>query len=327
MDVSTSLEVISRWDQLLAERFPRRFTGKQKAAFLDAIDQELQASGYETERITNNSFGIVSRVLATTCASPKVIFMAHYDTPMMMPFWIMPVYALFGHTRQIASTLILMAGIWLATNLDALLPQVPYMENVVGLLLFVLVASFLVMAFANPSNREDNTSGVIGLLALAEWVKDQPELKERVQFAFLDNEEWGLLGSGGLKKVWDRRGHPYQNADIIALDCVSRGSVPLVVYHHKHSTADRVLPFLKEHLPAARLINMRWVPLSDNYTFQEQGAIDISFADPSLIPGGYYIPRIHVPADKDFSAPKLDLLVSGLKDYLLSRAAPPPPLS
>ena len=63
---------------------------------------------------------------------------------------------------------------------------------------------------------------------------------------------------------------------------------------------------------------MQWVPLSDNYTFRAEGAIDISFADPSLVPGGYYIPRIHVPADNDFSAEKLNLLVSGIQDYLLT---------
>ncbi len=67
--------------------------------------------------------------------------------------------------------------------------------------------------------------------------------------------------------------------------------------------------------------------MSDNYTFKGEGAIDISLADPALIPGGFYIPRIHTPADKDFSVERLSLLVAGIQDYLAASLAPAPPLS
>jgi hypothetical protein len=59
------------------------------------------------------------------------------------------------------------------------------------------------------------------------------------------------------------------------------------------------------------------MPLSDNYAFRKAGAINISFADPSLIPGGYYIPKIHVPADNDLSPTNLSSLVTGLTEFLL----------
>lgn len=314
-----SIDQIAQWDRLFAERFPRRFNGKQKEPFLQALDGELRALGFATERINFRTFGFPNRLLATRCASPAVIFLAHYDTPMIMPFWISPIYRLFGHTRQVASTLFLCFLIWLIPGLAALLPQVPYIEAASSLFIFVLLASFVVMLFANPSNREDNTSGVIGLLALAERVKDQPRLKDRVQFVFLDNEEWGLLGSSGLKQLWDQQKYAYAGAAIISLDCVSRGSVPLVIYHHQNPAAQKILPYLQKYLPGARTFNMKWVPLSDNYTFRKEGAIDISLADPALIPGGYYIPRIHVPADRDFSAEKLEQLVAGINDYLADR--------
>lgn len=321
-----AIEQIAIWDRIFAERFPRRFTGAQKEQFLQALDQELQARGFATERIDFRTFFFSNRLLATRCDAPRFIFLAHYDTPMIMPFWIPPIYHLFGHTRAIASSLFLIFALWLLSILPVLLPKTQFVQFVFALLLLLLLLSFAVAMFANPFNREDNTSGVIGLLALADWVKDQPELKDRVQFVFVDDEEWGLFGSMGLKQLWDRRKHPYAAADIIALDCVSRGTVPLVIYHHHAGPAWEVVPFLQKYQPAARALNMGWVPLSDNYIFRGEGAIDISLADPSLIPGGYHIPRIHTPADKDFSAERLSLLVAGIQDYLAARHTPVPPV-
>ena len=207
MDNPMGIEQINAWDRSFAERFPRRFIGKQKERFLQAVEQDLQARGFATERVNFRTLGFPNRLLATRCANPAVIFLAHYDTPMMMPFWIAPVYRLFGHTRQVASTLFLVLCIWLFPFLLALLPHSPFFQWIYLLLGLALAASFIAMLFPNPSNREDNTSGVIGLLALADRVKDQPQLKERVQFVFLDNEEWGLLGSSGLKQIWRQRKH------------------------------------------------------------------------------------------------------------------------
>ena len=180
----------------------------------------------------------------------------------------------------------------------------------------LLVLSFIPMLIPNPHNREDNTSGVIGLLALADQIKDRPALKDKVQFAFLDNEEWGLLGSGVLKAQWDKQGHPYQEAVIISLDCISRGRVPLVIHHGKSEYARQVLPYLQKYLPEARLVNMRFIPLSDNYTFRQQGAVDITFTDRALVPGGYYVPRIHVRQDNDLSAERLAACVQGLVEFI-----------
>jgi hypothetical protein len=172
------------------------------------------------------------------------------------------------------------------------------------------------MLIPNPHNREDNTSGVIGLMALADWIKDQPALKAKVQLVFLDNEEWGLLGSGGLKEYWNKQGYPYQEAVIITLDCISRGRVPLVLHHGKDQHARHVLPYLQKYLPEAKIVNMRFIPLSDNFTFRKQGAIDITFTDRSLVPGGYYVPRIHVRQDNDLSPERLAACIDGLSDYL-----------
>ncbi len=131
--------------------------------------------------------------------------MAHYDTPTIKPFWISPLYTIFGHTRQITMAVALIISILLpnllATEISARFPSLAaVMAITLALFYGLLVLSFIPMFIPNPHNREDNTSGVIGLLALADRIKEQSALKAKVQFAFLDNEEWGLLGSGGLKE-------------------------------------------------------------------------------------------------------------------------------
>jgi hypothetical protein len=92
-----------------------------------------------------------------------------------------------------------------------------------------------------------------------------------------------------------------------------------VVYHKASRLAKAVLPYVQRHISVAEAIDMKGTPLSDNFTFREMGSIDISLAEPSLIPGGYYIPRVHTPKDDDFSSDNLQALIEGLTDFLEAR--------
>ncbi|GIK56734.1 MAG: M28 family peptidase [Chloroflexi bacterium] len=289
-------------------RYPVRITKKQKEQFLQEWETELHARNFTTSRIVARKL-LRCTNLDTDCENPRVIFMAHYDTPSIIPFWFSWLFRLIGHTRQILA-LVLLVGLLVLVSL--LLASVG-LATWFHLLIFL---SLLTLFIPNPHNREDNTSGVIGLMALADWLHQQPALQNEVQLLFLDNEEWGLLGSGALKQVWQKQGHPYQNAVIINLDCISRGQTPLLIYHRNGAVAERLRPYLQKHLPPLQIMDMGPVPLSDNYTFGREGAVDISYADPTLIPGGYYIPRIHTPADNDFFPDKLQPLLQGLTDFL-----------
>jgi hypothetical protein len=241
--------------------------------------------------------------------------MAHYDTPTIMPFGFSLIYTLFGHTRQVLSS------IFVLILLVTLFIYYAWLKYVLldfwATLYLILILSLFVFPFffPNPWNAEDNTSGVLGLLALADWAKDKP-FKKDLQFVFLDNEEWGLIGSNAIKMKWEKSGHLNADTTIISLDCVSRGGKPLIVYHKNDSIAQEVYPFMRRYLPQTEVFDMKKIPLSDNYTFRKLGAIDISFADPAIIPGGYYIPKIHIPRDREFSPEKTALLVEGLTDFI-----------
>jgi hypothetical protein len=228
-----------------------------------------------------------------------------------------PLFKLLGHTRQYHGLILLLLIIYGPALLAGLIPEwAPALKTVTNLLLLLFSLSLLALLIPNPHNREDNTSGVIALLALADWLKDKPELRPHVQFAFLDNEELGLLGATGLRTYWQQQRHPYQHAAIICLDCVTRGKIPLIVHHKNDTIARKVAPHLQAHLPQTQVLNLKRLPLSDNYAFKDLGAIDISFAEVSTIPGGYYIPRIHVPGDNDFSAENLTPLLTALTEFL-----------
>lgn len=311
-----NIEQLKKWDIDWSERFPIRLTKKQKERFLEELEKELQDRHFETERVNTRSLVILNRSLVTKCKKPRVIFLAHYDTPTIMPAWGSILFRFFGHTRQIMGLFFVLA-LLLTPSFVPFFSEQPQISTFMSIISVALLVTSISTLIPNPHNREDNTSGVIGLMALADWAKDKPHIKEHIQFVFLDNEELGLLGSNGVKRLWNKQQHPYSDAAIVCLDCVSRGQKPLIVYHKNDAIAQRVMPFLQEHLPEAKKIDMNIIPLSDNYTFRKVGAIDISFADPSLLPGGYYIPRVHVPADNDFSPTNLSSLIAGLTEFLL----------
>jgi hypothetical protein len=154
-----------------SKRFPVRLTRKQKEAFLHELETELTARHFPIQRIDVRYLGIPNRLLATKCDNPKVIFLAHYDTPTIMPFWIGIFFKFWGHTRQISGGIILTVLIFIGADLLSR----STLSGAVGVYYAVLLVSLLSLFIPNPHNREDNTSGVIGLMALADWIKDKPD--------------------------------------------------------------------------------------------------------------------------------------------------------
>ncbi|RPI83460.1 MAG: M28 family peptidase [Chloroflexi bacterium] len=311
-DISEAVTQAAAWDANWAERFPVRITGKQKTAFLNELEQELKLRGFETERHAFRSLGFTNQVLITRCSEPRAIFLAHIDTATIMPFWLAWLSRLFGHTRQVEMTIaVFLFILFFYELLPKLMPSL-ILDIAQVFLGAVLLISSITLLIPTPHNREDNTSGVLGLMTLADWMKDKPVLRERVQFAFVDNEELGLLGSSALKRYWDQSKHPYQNAVIVSLDCISRGKKPLLVYHKEDNLARRLLPYIQRLLPDTETTNMGFLPLSDNYTFREHASVNISLADRSILPGGYFIPDIHSPGDNDFSTERFGKLMEGI---------------
>jgi hypothetical protein len=75
----------------------------------------------------------------------------------------------------------------------------------------------------NKFNFNDNTSGIIALLYLAQRVANEhPEIKDRLLFVFSDNEEAGVLGAKKLsKRLLEKRGtEKFKDIVHLNFDCI-----------------------------------------------------------------------------------------------------------
>ena len=84
----------------------------------------------------------------------------------------------------------------------------------------VILADVTLMMFgpANPSNANDNTSGVVSVLKLAEqWPVDQ---RDQVCFVLFDLEEAGLIGSYSYRSAHKKS---TENQLVWNIDCVGEG--------------------------------------------------------------------------------------------------------
>lgn len=57
-------------------------------------------------------------------------------------------------------------------------------------------------------------------------------------------------------------------------------------------------------------------PLSDNFNFRQYAAVDISLADPVLLPGGSHIAKGHTLWDNDFTPQNVLAVVNALTDFM-----------
>ena len=298
-------------EQLLEKlnQYPRRLNKKQKARFRKLLHAILSDSGYSSRDQKNK--GLLRSVnIETDCDAPDYLIAAHYDTPTIMPPWMDGLFRLFGHTRQI---LIIVIMIFLGIGLNL----IGYAGEIV---LSVLGLSLLTLAFPNPRNDNDNTSGVLGCLLLARKVADDPILKDKVKFVFFDHEEWGLVGSSAFARYKRSLGVDLRRLRIITLDCIGRGDIPMVVRNGKSPFAETLHQSLKEQNPNTLIKDSGIIPLSDNYSFKTAGAVNISVFNRSLIPGGYVIDRVHLPSDKGLDFSRVHQVVDGVYDYMRSES-------
>jgi hypothetical protein len=283
----------------------RRFFRKEKNKFLDTVEEKLIEYGYEFER---KKFGkiIKSVNLETKSNQPEYIFIAHYDTATIMPFWLSWLMKLFGHNNQLFMIFVL---VFFARSLSALAD----FSVIFSVIYYIFIISLLTILIPNRKNFDDNTSGVIALLSLAKKCKENGI--DHVKFIFADNEEIGLIGSSAHRKYLEREQLISPHSKIISLDCVGAGKVPLIV---RNSKSDYEPLFYKEfqkefeHCKSIQMI----LPVSDNFPFRKYGALNISFMDRAVMPSGYYIPKIHSHKDNSIDMNQIEKLTDVLANII-----------
>ncbi|MEL6718690.1 MAG: M28 family peptidase [Bacteroidota bacterium] len=293
------------FEQLKA--YPKRFRRAEKEAFLEAAEQLFKDWGYKTQRLEKTGKIWTSVNLETKVKSPEFIILAHYDTPTMLPPWFEPFIRIFGHTRPFVLSLILLAFF-------ALLIYLP--GKIFAIIAIVIGLSFLMILLPNPKNYNDNTSGVLGLLSLAEELKDIARAKCRVKFVLVDNEEMVLTGAEHLRDIWEEEGASFGDARILSLDCIGWGKQPVIIRNGPSYVGVELLSIFQEEKPESKLVNMGFMPLNDNYIFRDSGAVLVSYMNKASIKNSYYIKNIHSIFDKRIDLNQVKWIVDNILEYM-----------
>ena len=198
--------------------FPIRKSKKQKQDFRNQVISYTQSLGLSA-RTESASFGAQNIVIGDP-ERAKILVTAHYDTPARLPFpnFITPCNLLPFILYQLFMTIILLVPPVLLGGLVGALTGMILIGELVYFSIFALEFCLMLYGPANPSNANDNTSGVITLLELATNLPK--EHRDKVCFVLFDLEEGGLIGSASYRKAHKTASN---HQTVLNLDCVGNG--------------------------------------------------------------------------------------------------------
>lgn len=200
------------------EQFPVRKSKKQKQAFRASVQEYLESMGY-TVSFEKGSFG-AQNIIAGDPKTAKFLVTAHYDTcaRMYVPNLITPCNLLLYLLYQVA----ILVPIFLVGDIFGRVAGSIADSADVGLmaknLSLLAILALLIAGPANPSNANDNTSGVVTVLEIARSLPEN--LRGQVCFVLFDLEEAGLIGSYFYRSKHKKES---KNQIVLNLDCVGEG--------------------------------------------------------------------------------------------------------
>lgn len=200
------------------KEFPVRKGKKQKKAFRDAVSDWLSRKGYSC-REEAGALGVRNVVIGDP-EKASFLITAHYDTcaGMLLPNLITPCNLFFFVLYQLVMTVAILLPAVILGGVAGVLTDNFFAGYYVFLILALGAILLLLCGPANPSNANDNTSGVVTLLEIAGTLPENQ--REKVCFVLFDLEEIGLIGSAAYQKA-----HKVQTGKqiVLNLDCVGDG--------------------------------------------------------------------------------------------------------
>jgi hypothetical protein len=233
-------------------KFPARYTKDQKKAFREWLFSYAQKETLPVTEIANKHY---ANVVVGSLDAPLLIA-AHYDTAARSFLSIKSEIGgnIFRKTRR------LFREAW---------------------------ASILQSTKANPSNYNDNTSGISALLRLFAVLKKETN----VALAFLDGEEDGSRGAKLLNKKYPLLGKNL----VINLDCIGFGETVGVLYYKTE-----MKPIAKQFAKAMQKDPYDSFVKKIGFTFATDAQIFPKAINIATFKKGkrtYYFPHIHTPKD------------------------------
>lgn len=174
--------------------------------------------GYPS-RVERGSFGCRNLILGDP-ESARYLVTAHYDTCARLPFpnFITPCNFLPFLGYQLLVMVLLLFTAFTVGILAGIAASSVAIGCAVGYLCIWVLLGLMLAGPANPSNANDNTSGVVTLLEIARTLPENQ--RHKVCFVLFDLEEAGLLGSASYRKA-HRKATDSQL--VLNLDCVGDG--------------------------------------------------------------------------------------------------------
>ena len=213
---------------MLLGKYQVRKTEKQKSAFIDWVKEYAQEIGMPVTVEESHMFVRSRNIVFGDVDRARVILTAHYDTcaRMFLPNFSTPGNLPLFIVEQVFLTLLIAFGGWIAGwGAGMLLGDAvhPFVRGLVWLLAgtlgSALVLYLMLAGPANPHTANDNTSGVLTILAAMQRLKERPG----VAFVLFDNEEKGLFGSLAFIKSHGQAARRF----LLNFDCVGDGGTLL----------------------------------------------------------------------------------------------------
>lgn len=213
--------------------FPVRKTKKQKQAFREAVQSYAEQLGYPCT-VESGSLGSRNLVIGNPEQADYLVT-AHYDTCARLPipnfltpcnFWPFLLWQVVLVLLILGICILMGLGVGFLTGSGAI-------GSWCGYLMIWVILALMLIGPANPSNANDNTSGVVTLLEIA---KSMPgNQRKKACFVLFDLEEAGLIGSASYRKA-----HKSQTDRqmVLNLDCVGDGDY-LTLFPTKRLKKDR----------------------------------------------------------------------------------------
>lgn len=302
--------MIDRPMDVLAQ-YPVRKSRKQKASFRQDVIAYAEGLGYAVTE-EKGSFGSRNLVIGDP-GKAKNLVTAHYDTCARLPFpnlitpcnfWGFLGYQLF----TLAIMFGVLALIGFCVNLATGSFQTAYIVSYICLWLLLIA---MLIGPSNPSNANDNTSGVVAVLELMGRLPQ--EKREGVCFVLFDLEETGLMGSSSYAS---KHKEQIQNQMVWNLDCIGDGEEIWVFPTRKLRKNPRKLEAVRGlcGMEDEKTIALRdkgfYVYPSDQSNFPY--AVGIAAFHRNRY-GMLYMSKIHTPRDTSLDEKNVSILCSRLE--------------
>ena len=238
---------------------------------------------------------------------------------MLLPNMVTPCNLLIFSLYQILVVLLLFVPSVAVGVLLGFLTKDGSFAGMAAMVVYWILLLGMLIGPANPSNANDNTSGVIAVL---EIIRTLPEnQRHKVCFVLFDLEEAGLLGSADYRKKHKKA---TDTQIVLNMDCVGDGDHLKIFPNRKLRKDKKKLTSLYKACgyfgKKSLLVHEKgpFVYPSDQANFPYGAAIAALNKRKGI---GYYYSRIHTPKDTVLDETNINILRAALTTFLCCDAA------